>query len=99
MDSKGFVKRIREMAAALNLGPFPVFSDAQLPVFHRWIMGTEEFDGTGLRDVVNANAFAVDDLKNDFDDHRTMDNVRHSALAQRVAALEAQQSAPFPESG
>lgn len=99
MDTKGFVRRLRDMAEAVKLGPFAVFSDQQLPVFHRWVSSTGEFDGTGLRDVVNANAFALDDLKEDFDSHRTMDNIRHSALAQRVAALEAQQSAPFPESG
>ncbi len=99
MDSKGFVKRIREITEKVGLRPFAVFSDNQLPVFHRWISSTGEFDGKGLRDVVNANAFALDDLKSDFDAHRTMDNVRHSALAQRVAALEAQQAAPFPGSG
>jgi hypothetical protein len=65
----------------------------------QWVEGSSEFDGSGLRDVVEANAGALDDLKGDFDQHRTMDNSRHSALAARVAALESQPSVPFPASG
>lgn len=88
------------MAAKIELGPFAVFNDDGLPVFHRWVRGEGEFDGTGLRDVVNANALALDDLKEDLDAHKTLDATRHTALAQRVAALEGQSTnTPFPGSG
>lgn len=100
MDTKAFVKRLRDITAKVGLGPFQVFSDGYLPVFHRWIRSEGEFDGTGLRDVVNANAYALDDLKADLDAHKTTENTRYTALAQRVAALEGQQtSSPFPGSG
>jgi hypothetical protein len=100
MDTKGFVRRLRDITAAVKLGPFSVFNDDQLPPFHRWIRSEGEFDGNGLRDVVNANAIALDDLKEDLDGHKAVDSARHTALAQRVAALEGQQhNAPFPASG
>lgn len=101
LDTSGFLRRIREIAEKVGLGPFPVFGDG-LVTFHRWLRSELEFDGAeagGLRDVVNANAYAVDELKEDFDQHRTTDNVRHNALVQRVAALEGQQADPFPGSG
>ena len=95
-DSKGFLKRLREVTAKTGLGPFPVFADGGLDRLHRWLGSTVEFDGAGLRDVVNANAIAVDDLKKDFDTHRTSDNARHVALDQRLDALEARPNVPFP---
>lgn len=100
IDTKAFVARIRDVVGKVGLGPFSVFEDKYLPVFHRWIRSEGEFDGKGLRDVVNANAIFLDDVKNDLDAHRTIDNTRHTALAQRVAALEGQNTnAPFPGSG
>ena len=100
MDTKAFVKRIRELFAKNSLGPYQTFDDKYLPTFHRWIRSEGEFDGAGLRDVVNANALALDDVKEDLDGHKTIDNARHTALAQRVAALEgAATHAPFPGSG
>jgi hypothetical protein len=100
MDTKAFVKRIREITAKVGLGPFQTFEDGYLPVFHRWIRSEGEFDGAGLRDVVNANAYAVDELKADVDRYKAIDNTRHNALAQRVAALEgAATTTPFPASG
>lgn len=100
MDSKAFVKRLRDVVAKVGMGPFAVYNDEYLPVFHRWIRAEGEFDGTGLRDVVNANAYALDDVKEDLDGHKTISNARYTALAQRVAALEgAATTTPFPGSG
>jgi hypothetical protein len=96
MDTKGFLKRLREVTAKVGLGPFPVFADGGLDKLHRWIGSTGEFDGVGLRDVVNANALAVDELKKDFDNHRTADNSRHVTVDQRLASLEARPDVPFP---
>jgi hypothetical protein len=100
LDTKGFVTRLREVTAKVGLGPFPVFSDEGLPKFHRWMRGEGEYDGNGLRDVVNANAIGLDAVKEDLDAHKAVDNIRHTALAQRVAALEGQNTnVPFPGSG
>lgn len=76
--------------------PFTVFADGTLPKFTRWVGGTGEFDGSGLRDVVNANALYADEVKNDLDEHKEIDKTRHAALAARVSALEAQGEPPFP---
>lgn len=100
LDSKAFVTRLREVVAKVGMGPFSVYEDKYLPVFHRWIRSEGEFDGKGLRDVVNANAIFLDDIKDDLDAHKVLDNTRHTALAQRVTALEGQSThAPFPGSG
>lgn len=100
LDTKAIVRRLRELFAKVGLGPFQAFDDKYLPAFHRWIRSEGEFDGKGLRDVVNANAIYLDDVKNDLDAHKTTDNARHTALAQRVSALEGQNTnTPFPGSG
>jgi len=100
MDTKAFVKRLREIVAKVGMAPVAAYDDKYLPVFHRWIRSEGEFDGAGLRDVVNANALYLDDVKEDLDGHKTIDNARHTALAQRVAALEgAATTTPFPGSG
>jgi hypothetical protein len=100
LDTKGFVTRIRELTAKVGLGPFPVFGDDGLPKFHRWVRGELEYDGSGLRDVVNANAIYLDAVKEDLDAHKAVDSTRHTQLALRVSALEGQNTnAPFPESG
>ena len=100
LDTKGFVTRLREVVEKTGLGPFAVFGDEGLPKFHRWIRGEVEYDGNGLRDVVNANAIYLDAVKEDLDGHKSVDNIRHTALAQRVTALEGQNTnVPFPGSG
>lgn len=78
-----------------NGQPYQVFGNKTLTRWKQWVGGEFEFDGAGLRDVVDANAYALEDLKSDFDGHRTSDNARHAALASKVAALEAQQVNPF----
>lgn len=100
LDTKGFVGRIREITAKVGLGPFPVFGDEGLPKFHRWVRGEGEYDGTGLRDVVNANAIGLDAVKEDLDAHKLSSARRHTDLALRVTALEGQSTnTPFPGSG
>lgn len=100
MDTKAFVKRLREIVAKVGMKPVIAYEDGYLPVFHRWIRSEGEFDGGGLRDVVNANALYLDAVKDDLDTHKAVDNARHNALAQRVAALEgAATTTPFPGSG
>lgn len=99
-DEGIFAKRLYErvLTASTNK-PYAVFKPDYFPKFVRWVKGSEEYDGTGLRDTVNTNALFLDQIKGDLDGHRDMDNARHATLSTRVAALEAQQGVPFPGSG
>lgn len=79
---------------------YAVFQDKSFPRWKRWVDGTAEFDGSGLRDTVDANAQYLDEVKNDLDKHRDADNARHTVLRQDLTTLraevEALQSGPFP---
>lgn len=98
-DEATFAQRLRERVLTATGQPYSVFKPDYFPKFIRWVRGTEEFDGTGLRDVVNTNAIMLDGVKDDLDNHRDADNARHAVLSQRVTALEGQvSSSPFPES-
>jgi hypothetical protein len=77
--------------------PYQVFGNKTLTRWKQWVGGEHEFDGTGLRDTVAANAIYLDTVKGDLDDHRAADLARHQIVNQRLAALEAAvQSPPFP---
>ena len=97
-DATAFSGRLHERVLTEQGDAYPVFDPKDdtgkfigLPRFVQWIRG--------LRDVVNGNAIFLDQVKDDLDAHRAADNARHANLSNRVAALEAQQHAPFPESG
>lgn len=99
-DFGTFAKSLWERVRKPDGSAYAVFADGTLPKFTRWVGGTNEFDGTGLRDTVNANALYLDQVKDDLDKHKDTDNNRHAALAQRVTALEGQVTvSPFPGSG
>lgn len=79
---------------------YQVFEDKAFPRWKRWVDGTAEYDGVGLRDVVLANALYADQVKEDLDAHRAADQSRHAAINSRLSALEAAaQTNPFPGSG
>lgn len=78
---------------------YAVFQDASFPRYKRWIDGTAEYDGKGLRDVVNANAIYLDEVKDGLDAHKAADASRHSSINERLAALEAAQAQPSPFPG
>ena len=67
----------------------------QLVAWKRWAEATSEFDGTGLRDVVAANAQGLNAVKANVDSH----TASISELTARVRTLEARPSIPFPGSG
>ncbi len=60
----------------------------------RWCGGELEFDGTGLRDVVAANAVGLNAVKANLDQA----DGQITQLFERVTALEAQPRLPFPGS-
>ena len=76
---------------------YAVFTDKAFPRWKRWVDGTAEYDGTGLRDVVNANAIHLDAVEQNLNAHKENDNDRHALIASRLAALEAAANEdPFP---
>lgn len=95
-DFATFAKSLFDRVRKPDGSAYAVFGDGTLPKFTRWVGGSGEYDGTGLRDVVNANALYADEVKNDLDEHKEIDKTRHTALATRVSALEAQGEPPFP---
>lgn len=72
---------------------------AQYIAWKRWVESSSQFDSKGLRDVVNANAYYLDSVKDDLDNFEGSVNPQLSSLEARVAALESQPSVPFPGSG
>ena len=99
-DAATFVKVLDGELKKDDGSSYAVFQDNSYPRYTRWLNGTAEFDGTGLRDVVAANAVYLDDVKNDLDQHRTADNARHAVVRQDItelrAAVEALSGGPFP---
>jgi predicted transcriptional regulator len=73
-----------------------VFSRRTLTTWKRWVGGEFEFDGVGLRDVVNANAVYLDGVKRDLDDHRENMGVAFNSVDSRLDALEAASTSSFP---
>lgn len=69
----------------------------KFPEWKRWVEATATQDGRGLKDVIEANAIAVDKLKVDLDQTKEAGAQLFqtvSALAQRVSSLET--TPPFP---
>lgn len=85
----GIIKRIDLLSKkVLNEG-----FTSNLPGWKRWVGGENEYDSTGLRDVVNANAIMLDSVKGTVDENST-DIVQ---LKKDVQALkEAPAPHPFP---
>jgi hypothetical protein len=64
----------------------------------QWVGGELAYDGTGLRDVVNADAQALNQLKADYDAFHSLSSGQITQLFERVTALEARPQVPFPGS-
>lgn len=67
------------------------------PEWKRWVEATGSQDGRGLKDVVEANAIGLDQLKGNVDAHTdalATINGRLNSLTARITALE--ESPPFP---
>lgn len=73
--------------------PFQVFLGGGFQKLNRWLLGIGEYDGIGLKDVVEANADGLDSIKS----HVDLNSGKLLDLEDRVAALEAQPAPrPFP---
>lgn len=91
LDGKAFVEPLAKAFPTSSGTQRPVYGEP-FPKFLRWLRGDSEFDGTGVKDVVNANAQFTDDIKGDVDEHAQ----RLAELESRVAAVEARPSVGFP---
>lgn len=86
---------------ALTSGkPVPSRLATQYIAWKQWVESTNAYDGAdkgGLRDVLNADALAVDSLKVHLDTLDTREAAHNATQAQRLTALEAAVAGgPFP---
>jgi hypothetical protein len=97
-DYSALVKKVNEVAAKAGVTPLSSANTTAIPRHKRWVGGeAPDYDGTGLRDVVQANAVFLDDVKVDLDDFKENNGIAHASFARRLAAIEAQLAAsPFP---
>jgi hypothetical protein len=98
LDGKAFVKPLAAAHPTASGGVRPVYgtqpeqSSDPFPATLRWMRGDGEFDGKGVKDVVNANAQFTDDIKGDVDEHSD----RLAKVEKRLALLEATPPTRFP---
>lgn len=92
-DMSALINAVNETRAKVGLKAIT----SKLPNWKRWVGGEAEYDGTGLRDVVNANAYALDAVKNSLDTFKANSAAVDADQNQRLSALEAQiANPPFP---
>lgn len=62
-DFSALVKKVNELAGKAGVAKLNTTITGKIPAWKRWVGGEDEYDGTGLRDVVNANALFQDQMK------------------------------------
>jgi len=83
-DMNALIVSLNEARAKLGLKPLA----SKLPNWKRWVGGEKpDYDGTGLRDTVNANALFTNQIKGDLDGHG-------QAIIEMRADIKALQEAP-----
>lgn len=95
-DDKTFSQRLWDRVRTDKGAQYAVFrptNDAGakigFPRFADWVRN--------LRDIVNANALFLDDVKRDLDNSQENNGVAHASFDQRLKLLEAQiNNPPFP---
>jgi hypothetical protein len=97
-DFSALVKKVNELADKVSVPKLNATITGKIPAWKRWVGGEgPDYDGKGLRDVVNTNALYTDQIKGDLDDFRENNGIAHSSINSRLAALEeAVQHPPFP---
>lgn len=88
-DLSVLVNRVDALSVKAGLGKLPLGA-TKLPLWKRWLGGEKpEYDGTGLRDVVNSNAIMLDGVKRDGD-------VNSQAILELRADVQALKETPAP---
>lgn len=93
-DMAALVERVNQLSKKTLGQQFT----SKLPNWKRWVGGEAEYDTTGLRDVVNANALMLDDTNAHLVRVDGREQTHYDALNTRLTALETQPQAPFPGS-
>lgn len=92
-DFDALVKKVNSLCAKTGLTPLSATISGKIPAWKRWVGGEKEYDGSGLRDVVNSNAITLDGVKNNVDSHsQAIIDLR----ADVKALMEAPAPRPFP---
>lgn len=91
-DASAMLKFINTIAAKIYFGAPAKQLPLDFVAWKRWMEASNEYDGTGLRDVVAANAQALNAVKADLDRNGSEITV----LEAKVAALENRPPNPFP---
>lgn len=87
-DFSALVKKVNELATKAAIPLLSETVTGRIPLWKRWVGGEKpEYDGTGLRDVVNSNAIMLDNVKKDVD-------VSAQAIIELRADVQALQEAP-----
>lgn len=92
-DFAALVNKVNELATKVGVTKLNATITGRIPAWKRWVGGEKEFDGTGLRDVVNSNAIMIDNVKSHVDSNS------QSILELRAdveALKEAPPARPFP---
>jgi hypothetical protein len=100
-DFSQLTKKVNETAAKVGVAPLSSTVTGRIPAWKRWTGGEgPDFDGTGLRDVVNADAIYLDAVKEHLDTVDARETAHNNSQDARLDRLEAAQSfSPFPASG
>lgn len=103
-DFSALVKKVNELAGKVSgVAPLSETVTGRIPMWKRWVGGEKPeyaaVEAGGLYTVIKANAGALDDVKDDFDQFRTANLAKERQQDDRLAALEAQARDPFLGSG
>ena len=92
-----FAQRLYERVLQPNGKPYSIFSSTYFPKFVRWVKGTGEYDGLGVRDAINGNAQYLDDTNAHVVRVDGREAVHYEEFLALKAAVEAGAgSPPFP---
>jgi hypothetical protein len=86
-DFSALVKKVNELADKTGIAKLNATITGKIPAWKRYVGSEVEYDTKGLRDVVNANAFFLDAVKDDVDAHG-------QAIIEMRADIRALQEAP-----
>jgi len=88
-DFNALVSKVNELAKKAGISPLSATIIGKIPAWKRWVGGEKEYDGTGLRDVVNSHGVQLDGMKTNIDVHS-------QAIIELRADVQALQEAPAP---
>lgn len=92
-DATAHEKALYDSVRKPDGSAYLAFADKAYATWKRWVESTGEYDGKGLRDVLNTNAIYTDAIKRDVD---TQAQAIIELRADVQALKEAPAARPFP---